>query len=39
MPVMLDAPATPESILKAVGKFDAAAALAEDLGRSESRLV
>ncbi len=27
-PVLLDAPATPESILKAVGDFDAAAALA-----------
>jgi xanthine dehydrogenase large subunit len=36
-PVMLDAPATPEAILKAVGAFDAAAALAEGLARSESR--
>ena len=31
-PVMLDAPATPESILKAVGTFDAAAALARGHG-------
>ncbi|MGZ5873392.1 MAG: xanthine dehydrogenase molybdopterin binding subunit [Bradyrhizobium sp.] len=31
-PVMLDAPATPESILKAVGNFDAAAALAKSHG-------
>ena len=31
-PVMLDAPATPESILKAVGTFDAAAALAKGHG-------
>ena len=31
-PVMLDAPATPESILKAVGTFDAAAALATGHG-------
>ncbi|MGC1561384.1 MAG: xanthine dehydrogenase molybdopterin binding subunit [Bradyrhizobium sp.] len=38
-PVMLDAPATPESILKAVGTFDAAAALAKGLGRSDSRPV
>jgi xanthine dehydrogenase large subunit len=38
-PVMLDAPATPEAILKAVGPFDAAAALAKDRGQSESRPV
>ncbi len=31
-PVLLDAPATPESILKAVGTFDAAAALARSQG-------
>jgi xanthine dehydrogenase large subunit len=31
-PVLLDAPATPESILKAVGSFDAAAALAKHRG-------
>jgi hypothetical protein len=30
--VALDAPATPESILKAVGTFDAAAALAKGHG-------
>jgi xanthine dehydrogenase molybdopterin-binding subunit B len=33
-PVLLDAPATPESILKAVGDFDAAAALASGIPRS-----
>jgi xanthine dehydrogenase large subunit len=31
-PVLLDAPATPESILKAVGSFDAAAALSKRSG-------
>ena len=31
-PMLLDAPATPESILKAVGNFDAAAALANGHG-------
>ena len=31
-PVLLDAPATPEAILKAVGDFDAAAALANSQG-------
>jgi xanthine dehydrogenase large subunit len=31
-PVLLDAPATPESILKAVGSFDAAAALSKHSG-------
>ena len=31
-PVQLHAPATPESIVKAVGAFDAAAALANRLG-------
>jgi hypothetical protein len=36
---MLDAPATPEAILKAVGPFDAAAALAKDRRPSESRPV
>jgi len=39
-PVLLDAPATPESILKAVGTFDAAAALAMAHGGvGESRPV
>ena len=39
-PVLLDAPATPESILKAVGTFDAAAALAKAHGGvGESRPV
>ena len=39
-PVLLDAPATPESILKAVGTFDAVAALAEGHGGvGESRPV
>jgi xanthine dehydrogenase large subunit len=35
-PVLLDAPATPESILKAVGTFDAAAALANGHGIPDS---
>ena len=35
-PVLLDAPATPESILRAVGTFDAAAALAGHGGVGES---
>jgi len=36
---MLDAPATPEAILKAVGTFDAAAALAKGHGIPESRPI
>jgi xanthine dehydrogenase large subunit len=36
-PVLLDAPATPEAILKAVGTFDAAAALASGHGIPGSR--
>ena len=35
-PALLDAPATPESILKAVGTFDAAAALAKGYGIPDS---
>ena len=38
-PVMLDAPATPEAILRAVGTFDAAAALAKGHGIPESRPI
>jgi xanthine dehydrogenase large subunit len=35
-PVALDAPATPESILKAVGPFDAATALATSIGVTQA---
>jgi xanthine dehydrogenase large subunit len=36
-PVALDAPATPEAILKAVGPFDAAAALSHSIGLAPAR--